>query len=114
MRLAVFLTRTLVFLLALRAIAAPVAVRPSQISPGHRSWLEVRARCWPPQRLARFSSSSKLLQLMKGKDKVASLPSGRFVAFGVFVTPLRFALSSPALGNLRSLSADRASDRLRC
>jgi hypothetical protein len=29
-------------------------------------------RCWPPQRLQRFSSSSKLLQLFTGKNKLTS------------------------------------------
>jgi hypothetical protein len=68
----VLLTRILVLLLAVRAIAAPVALRPSFGAASEHRFFVIHMRCWPPQQLQRFSSSSKLLQLCTGKNKVTS------------------------------------------
>lgn len=66
------LRRTLVVLLALRAVAAPVVSRPAPSTLSHHQFLVVRMRCWPYQQLGRFSSSSKLLRLYSGKNRVPS------------------------------------------
>ena len=72
LRVPVLLTRILVLLLAVRAIAAPVALCPSFVPPSGHRFFVIHMRCWPPQRLQRFSSSSKLLQLCTGKNRVTS------------------------------------------
>lgn len=59
-------------LLALRAVAAPVVSQPAPFTLSHHRFLVVRMRCWPYQQLQRFSSSSKLLQLYSGKNRVSS------------------------------------------
>lgn len=63
------LKRSLMILLVLRAIVAPVTLHPS--SSCLRPTVMVRMRCWPPQRLQRFSGASKLLQLCVGKNRPA-------------------------------------------
>jgi hypothetical protein len=57
MRLSANLSRTLVLLLALRVIAAPLALRP--ISPqNHTHRVVVRVCAWPASRSQRFAGSS--------------------------------------------------------
>ncbi len=63
------LRRTLVVLLALRAVAAPVVSRPASCSLSHHQFLVVRMRCWPYQPSQRFSSSSMLQRLYSGKNR---------------------------------------------
>jgi hypothetical protein len=70
-------TRVLVLLLAFRAVVAPFTYRPSASDRSHRHTLTMGIRWWPPQRLQRFSGSSKLLQLFQGKNRVASDEDGR-------------------------------------
>lgn len=73
-------TRALVLVLALRAALAPFTYRPSDPDPLHRSSLVMRTRWWPPQRLQRFSGSSKLLQLFQGKNRLTADAEGRLVS----------------------------------
>lgn len=79
----VYLKQLLVILLAFRAIVAPWTYRPPSSNPTHRNGLVISVRRWPPQRLQRFSSTSKLLRLFRGKDKVVpdcEVPLQRLVA----------------------------------
>jgi hypothetical protein len=66
--------RILVLLLAFRAVIAPMTYRPANSNPTHRNGIVLSVRWWPPQRLQRFSSSSKLLRLFRGKKEV--VPDG--------------------------------------
>jgi hypothetical protein len=70
MRIPVLILRALLLLLVARFIAAPVTLRPTAPDSHQHSFLIFRICSWPPQRLQRFSSSSKLLQLLQGKNKV--------------------------------------------
>jgi hypothetical protein len=70
LRVPVSLTRVLVLLLAFRAVIAPLTYRPAQSNPSHRNGIVISVRWWPPQRLQRFSGSSKLLRLFRGKNEV--------------------------------------------
>jgi hypothetical protein len=67
----VTLTRVLVLLLAFRAVIAPLTYRPANSNPSHRNGIVMSVRWWPPQRLQRFSGSSKLLRLFRGRNEVA-------------------------------------------
>jgi hypothetical protein len=78
----------LVALLAFRAIAAPWTYRPANSNPSHRNRLVISVRRWPAQRLQRFSGTSKLLRLFRGKDKVVPEAELRLQE-----TVARFALS---------------------
>jgi hypothetical protein len=104
----VLLTRTLVLLLALRAVAAPVVLCPSAPPSSHQRFFEIRMRCWPPQRLQRFSSSSKLLQLYTGKNRVTSGETGRFLKRCL----LRFTPQPPLPVLVPEASPDVATERL--
>lgn len=75
------LTRTLVILLVLRAVAAPVALHPSTASPSPHQSFVIRMRCWPFQRLQRFSASSGLLQGCSGKNRLLSGEGSRLLNF---------------------------------
>jgi hypothetical protein len=66
----VSLTRVLVLLLAFRAVLAPLTYRPANANPTHRNGIVLSVRWWPPQRLQRFSGTSKLLRLFRGKNEV--------------------------------------------
>jgi hypothetical protein len=66
------LKKSLLILLVLRAIAAPVTLPTSTPSNSRHPLFVVRMCCWPFQRLQRFSASSKLLQLYSGKNRVPS------------------------------------------
>jgi hypothetical protein len=70
----VSLTRVLVILLAFRAVIAPLTYRPASSNPSHRNGIVLSVRWWPPQRLQRFSGSSKLLRLFRGKKKNEVVP----------------------------------------
>jgi hypothetical protein len=108
------LKRTLVILLALRALAAPVGLCPSTPVPSHHRFFAFRMRCWPPQQLQRFSSSSKLLELCTGKSKVTSGAQGRFVTFWRLTPPPQRPSSVPVLEASRDVSTDRSAVCLRC
>jgi hypothetical protein len=72
---ALTLSRVLVLLLAFRAVIAPLSYRPPGAHQAHRYHaLVMSIRWWPPQRLQRFSSNSKLLRLFRGKTEV--VPDG--------------------------------------
>ena len=49
---------------------APLTYRPANSNPSHRNGIVLSVRWWPPQRLQRFSGSSKLLRLFRGKNEV--------------------------------------------
>jgi hypothetical protein len=83
----------LVALLAIRAIAAPWTYRPANNNPTHRNRLVISVRRWPPQRLQRFSGTSKLLRLYRGKDKVVPEAELRLQE-----TAARFAWSRSSAG----------------
>ena len=102
------LKRNLLILLALRAIAAPVALPPSTPSISQHQFFVVRMRCWPFQRLQRFSASSKLLQLYSGKNRV---PSGE-EAWLLMCWPLRPASLAHLAAPISRASTDLATDRL--
>jgi hypothetical protein len=107
------LTRTVVLFLALRAIAAPIALPTSSPSSFHHRGFVVRMRCWPPQRFQRFSSTSKLLQLCSGKNKVTSVDHGRFLTLGHVRSTYR-PLSLLVPETFRDVATDRLADCLRC
>lgn len=92
------LKQTLVILLALRVIAAPITLRPA--TPSVKQSVVIRMRCWPPQQLQRFSARSKLLQLCLGKNPL--------IASEEFPVPV----GCPALTALHSYLAVSAPDAL--
>ena len=109
------LKRTLVILLALRAVAAPVALCPSNSpsSSQHRFYV-VRMRCWPPQRLQRFSASSKLLQLCIGKNRLGFSEGRRYLTLRSPVPASHPRPAAPAPNAFRDSATIRLSVCLRC
>jgi hypothetical protein len=115
MRLPVVALRSAIILLLMaRVVAAPLALPPA-VDYSHPSHGFVFRVCsWPPQRLQRFSSSSKLLRLLQGKNKAGS-------AEGLCLLPPRIPGPSPqsllfpyGAGSPPGGSANRSTDRLRC
>ena len=113
MRVPVTLTRTLILLLAFRVVGAPLSPRPGKAHPLQHSFYVMRVRSWPPQRLQRYSSNSKLLQLLQGKDKPVPEGAGRLLSdFALWSSP-QHSLSLD-LETSRGLVPGRFTDRLRC
>ena len=108
------LKRTLVILLALRAIAAPVVLRPSTPTPSQGQCFVIRMRSWPHQRLQRFSATSKLLQLRVGKNRATFVEGCRLLTF----CPLRPAscphVAAPVPGTPENSAMNRLAVCLRC
>ncbi len=104
-------TRTLVLVLCLRAILAPFTYRPARTEPFARYSLVMRARWWPPQRLQRYSASSKLLRLYQGKNRDVSVsgrcgrPSSRFAAWDCSTVPSGAVVAIEPKGFLASRQA---------
>ena len=113
-RVPVSLTRVLVLLLAFRAVIAPLTYRPANSNPSHRNGIVLSVRWWPPQRLQRFSGTSKLLRLFRGKNEV--VPDGEVrlqrVVARWFSPRLHPALIAPCLSS--PLRAVRLTTFLRC
>jgi hypothetical protein len=105
---------TLVILLVLRAVAAPVGLRPANSHSSHHRSYVIRMRCWPPQRLQRFSATSKLLRLCVGKNKVASRETHRFLTRRPPVSASHSRLASPNPNAFRVWATNRLTVCLRC
>jgi hypothetical protein len=108
------LTRLLVLLLAFRAVIAPLTYRPANSNPSHRNGIVLSVRQWPPQRLQRFSGTSKLLRLFRGKNEVVPDVEVRLqkVVSRWFSPRLLPCLIAPCLSS--SLRAVRLTTFLRC
>jgi hypothetical protein len=113
MRIPVTLARTLVLVLAFRMVGAPLSPRPSKAVPVPHSFYVMRVRCWPPQRLQRFSSNSKLLRLLQGKDKPMPEGAGRLLSLLALWSSPQHPLSLD-LETSRGLAPGRFTDCLRC
>ena len=113
-RVPVSLTRVLVLLLAFRAVIAPLTYRPANSNPSHRNGIVISVRWWPHQRLQRFSGSSKLLRLFRGKNEVLPDEEVRLqkVVARWFSPRLYPALIAPCLAS--PLRAVRLTNFLRC
>src|SRR5262249_54274010 len=115
MRLPVRLTRLLVIMLALRAAASPVVVAKHSLHHSHIFTLTLRARSWPPQRFQRFSSSSKLLQLYRGRGKPTSQSdAGLLVSRAPVPPPSEEHINACNTESSRSEAIDRSALRPRC
>ena len=114
MHVRVLVTRAIVALLVARALAAPISIRPQAGLPFRHCVLVARVCNWPPQRLERFSHSSKLLQLFQGKNGAACDVTGLpretrpLPTSDPSITP---SLAAEALG-ARAMS--HSTDHLRC
>jgi hypothetical protein len=105
-----------VFLLIVRAVAAPIAMRPRVVDAGScvRHVLVLRICSWPPQRLQRFSARSKLLELRQGRNRLASGLKRRPPGFRTAWSSLTSPPPSHAPAGLRGMSAILPTGRLRC
>ena len=113
MRVPVKLTRILIFLLAFRVVAAPVSFHSTKACLPLRSYVVMRTRCWPPQRLQRFSAASKLLQLFQGRDKTTpAVPDSR-LCLRTLTPADRHSLSFDSHTSPDSAQG-RPTDHLRC
>jgi hypothetical protein len=109
------MTRVVVSVLVARVIAAPVALRPNTDGSLPHSVLVIRRVCtWPPQRLERFSRSSKLLQLSRGKNGAVSEDACLPREPRALRTPFLGIGSSLAQGAFGGQSTGRLTDHLRC
>ena len=106
------LKRTLVVLLALRAIAAPVTLRPATHSV--KESVVIRMRCWPPQQLQRFSARSKLLQLCPGKNSLIASEEYPVPVGCPALTALHSCLAVSAPNALSGQTGHRSGVCLRC
>jgi hypothetical protein len=114
MRVYALVTRAIVALLVVRALAAPISFRPQAGCHFRRCVFVARVCNWPPQRLERFSHSSKLLQLFRGKNRavpdVAGLPRetrplpASDPSLAPYLAPVAFG----------ARAASRSTDHLRC
>jgi len=113
-RVPVSLTRVLVLLLAFRAVIAPLTYRPANSNPSHRNGIVLSVRWWPAQRLQRFSGSSKLLRLFRGRNEVVPDEEVRLqkIVARWFAARLHPALIAPCLSS--PLRAARLTTFLRC
>lgn len=108
-------TRAIVVLLVARAVAAPVSLRPSHDGPPTRSVLVVRrAYGWPQQRLERFSHSSKLLKLFRGKNRPVTVDVVLVRDSRATPIPLSSTTPSTAPRSLGARAASQMTDHLRC
>ncbi len=114
MRLTLGLVRPLVFLLVVRAIIAPYTVRSLKTGPMYHPRVVMSVRTWPPQRLERFSATSKVLKLFKGKDKVDELGSSHSSPSILNLRALQFATSLHANEGGRVSTWDRSVNCPRC
>jgi hypothetical protein len=110
------LSRVLVLLLAFRAVLAPLSYRPSSASESHRhNSLVMSIRWWPPQRLQRFSSNSKLLRLFRGKTEVVPDGESRLQHRARWSSILRVEnLGARVRGLADALTGARLTTFLRC
>jgi hypothetical protein len=95
-------------------VAAPVAVRTVKARASHQSSLVIRRSAWPAQRLQRFSSSSKLLQLREGKNKFTTGDHARFMGLLSPLSPALVTASTRFASPCRDLPPDRLAFCLRC
>lgn len=107
------LRRTLVVLLALRAVAAPV-VLPTPPILSHHEFFVVRMRCWPLQQLQRFSASSKLLLLYTGKNRISSGDKPWLLACWPLCPVSQTLLAAPVSRASTALATNRLAVCLRC
>lgn len=115
MRVPTAILRALVLLLIVRAVCAPLTVRPTKLGHLYRARVVVSVRtCWPPQRFERFSSTSKLLKLFQGKDKSEVEDAGRLLSGRPFSSPLTAVLGPHLLESVRTFVLDRAANSPRC
>lgn len=110
----VWLMRILVLLLAFRAIIAPLTFRPTKADSSHHSSLVMRVRWWPPQRLQRFSATSKLLQLFRGKNAIVCDGEGRPRGLLARWPSPQHPLGAPVASVSRPLPAVPLTTILRC
>jgi hypothetical protein len=104
----------LLLLLAFRVVIAPLTYRPAAADPHHRYNLVLRTRWWPPQRLQRFSRTSKLLQLFQGKSRLASEAEGKRAGLLALWPSPRSCLGAVVLCVSHALPAGPLTTVLRC
>lgn len=115
MRVPTVIIRALVLLLVVRAVCAPLTVRPTKSGHLYRARVVVSVRtCWPQQRLERFSSTSKLLKLFQGKDKSDADDTGRLLNDRAFWLSPNTSLASRLPERVRTFTLDRAASSPRC
>ena len=115
MRLPKTLLRSLVILLVLRAVIAPVTVRTIKAGHLQRARVVMCMRVgWPLQRLERFSSSSKLLKLFQGKHKDQSDASGWWLTARAPWACPAIALSTHGPADVCRFCLDRSAVSPRC
>jgi hypothetical protein len=98
-------------------VFAPFTYRTTTHHDAVRYSLVLRVRWWPPQRLQRFSRSSKLLRLFQGKNRTVLDMAGRLARInGLWPsrrTPALLFLYSHAVSPTTSAAA-RLTSVLRC
>ncbi len=109
-----FWTRTLILVLALRAILAPLTFGTTCHHPTNHNALVMRLRHWPPQRLQRLTVSSHLLELFRGKGRAAYGNKDR-LALVAARTTFRNASFSPSVARtFRDRSFSPSTTSMRC
>ncbi len=108
------MTRAVMMLLIVRAIAAPVALRPKTAGYAYVHGLALRVCAWPQQRLQRFSASSKLLQLRQGRNRVVADHSDRPPGFRSVWSARPRSTGPQGVSRICGMPAFLSTRRLRC
>lgn len=115
MRLSNRLFKSLVLLLILRAVFAPLTVRAAKSGQLYRARVVVSMRhCWPQQRLERFSSTSKVLKLFQGKHKTQTDGDGQRLTYRSLWFSPESHLTPSLAENVRPFCLDRSAACPRC